>query len=483
MSFQQGLSGLSAAATNLDVIGNNVANANTVGFKGSTVQFADVYANSLAGASGGSGSGGGAQAGTGATVGAVAQQFGQGTITTTNNSMDIAINGNGFFRMSNNGAITYTRNGQFHLDQNGFMVDNSGNQLTGYKVSPGGTIITSSPGPLQIPSTPLPPQPTANVTAGVSLSASATAPATAVFNPADPTSYNNSTSTSVFDSLGNSHVAALYFQRQALPLGPLGAATVTAGSSAMALGSTAGLAAGNTLTVNGVTYTISAVTSPTSLTVSQPAAANFTGAPTSTNAPSSSWNTFLTVDGAPVPSPTAAMSVMTFNTNGTLATPTGTVPSASFTPAGAAAQTLTFNFAGSTQFGTSFGVNTLAQDGYATGQLNGINTNADGTIVGKYTNGQTKNLGQVVLASFSNPEGLQSMSNNQWAQSGTSGVPLVGSPTSASLGTLQSGAVENSNVDLTAALVDMITAQRTYQANAQSIKTQDQMMQTMINLR
>ena len=177
------------------------------------------------------------------------------------------------------------------------------------------------------------------------------------------------------------------------------------------------------------------------------------------------------------------MTVMTFNTNGTLATPTAPVVSASFTPAGAAAQSLTFNFSGSTQYGTSFGVNTLSQDGYATGQLSGINTNANGIIVGKYTNGQTKNLGQVVLASFSNPEGLQSMSNNQWAQSGTSGVPLVGSPTSASLGVLQSGAVENSNVDLTAALVDMITAQRTYQANAQTIKTMDSVLQTLVNLR
>ncbi|MGB8517996.1 MAG: flagellar hook protein FlgE [Gallionella sp.] len=482
MAFQQGLSGLDAASKNLDVIGNNVANSNTVGFKQSIVQFSDVYANTLAGAGGTQA--GSVQSGTGASVSSVAQQFTQGNITSTSNSMDIAINGNGFYRMDNNGAISYSRNGQFQLDKNGFVVDSNGYKLTGYPVGANGAVITSTPGPMQIPAAPLMPQATANITAGVSLSANAPAPATAAFNPLDPTSYNNATSTTVYDTLGNSHVSAVYFQRQPIALAPLGSASMAAGSTTMTLGSTAGLAAGNTLTVAGVIYTVGTVLSGTTLTVS-PTAAVAVGpvAPTATNAPSSTWNSYLTVDGAPVPTPAAPLSVLTFSPTGTLLSPASPVLSAAFTPAGAAAQTMTFNFAGTSQYGTAFGVNSLSQDGFATGQLNGVNTSADGTIVGKYTNGQSKTLGQVVLASFSNSQGLQTLSNNQWAPTGTSGAALVGVPGSSSLGVLQSGAVEDSNVDLTKELVNMITAQRDYQANAQSIKTQDQLMQTMINLR
>lgn len=476
MAFDQGLSGLNAAVQNLNVIGNNVANANTVGFKESQAQFADVYANSLVGS-------GGLQVGSGTTVATVAQQFAQGTITVTSNSMDMAINGNGFYRMDNNGTVTYSRNGQFQLDQNGFMVNAQGLKLTGYPVSATGAILPGNPVPLQMSAAPLAPKSTVNVTAGLNLNANATAPATAVFNPMDPTSYNNSTSTTVYDSLGNSHVSTMYFQQQPLPLAPLGNASMAAGSSTMTLsGSTAGLATGDTLTVAGVTYTISGVTNATTLTVT-PATVAAVGpsAPTATNAPSGTWNTYLTVDGASVPALPATLTSLTFNTSGTLASaPTA---AATFTPPGAAAQTLTFNFGSTTQYGAPFGVNSLTQDGYTTGQLTGVNTSANGTIVGSYTNGQTMSLGQVVLANFSNPQGLQSLSGNQWAQSATSGAPLVGAPGSASLGVLQSSAVESSNVDLTSELVNMITAQRAYQANAQTIKTQDQLTQTLINLR
>ena len=475
MAFDQGLSGLNAAVQNLNVIGNNVANSNTVGFKQSQAQFSDVYANSLVGS-------GGLQIGTGTTVATVAQQFSQGTITVTSNTMDMAINGNGFYRMDNNGTVSYSRNGQFQLNQNGFMVNSQGLKLTGYPVSATGAILPGNPAPLQISAAPLAPKSTVNVTAGLNLNANATAPATAVFNPLAPTSYNNSTSTTIYDSLGNSHVSTMYFQQQPLPLAPLGNASMAAGSTTMTLGSTAGLAAGDTLTVGGVVYTISGVSNATTLTVT-PAAAAAVGpvAPTATNAPSGTWNTYLTVDGASVPALPGKLSALTFNTNGTLAS--AAAAAATFNPPGAAAQTLTFNFGSTTQYGTAFGVNSLTQDGYTTGQLTGFNTSANGTIVGSYTNGQTMNLGQVVLANFSNAQGLLPLSGNQWAQTATSGAPLVGVPGSASLGVLQSGAVESSNVDLTSELVNMITAQRDYQANAQTIKTQDQLAQTLINLR
>jgi flagellar hook protein FlgE len=141
------------------------------------------------------------------------------------------------------------------------------------------------------------------------------------------------------------------------------------------------------------------------------------------------------------------------------------------------------DYSGSTQYGSNFSINSLSQDGFTSGRLASFNTGADGTIVGRYTNGQSKTLGQVVLASFVNPNGLQSLGGNAWSESATSGAPLVGIPNTGLLGVLQSSAQEDSNVDLTAELVNMITAQRIYQANAQTIKTQDQVLQTLVNLR
>jgi flagellar hook protein FlgE len=405
MGFQQGLSGLNAAAKNLDVIGNNVANANTVGFKGSQAQFADVYANSLGGAG---------AIGIGTRVATVAQQFGQGNITTTNNSLDMAINGNGFFRLSNNGAIVYSRNGQFQMDKNGYIVNNQGYRLTGFLPNAAGVIVATAPAEIQISTADLLPRATAGVTAGLNLdSRSAIIPAAPVFDPANAATFNNSTSMTIYDSLGNSHVASVYFAK------------------------------------------------------------------TATNA----WNAYLTIDGALTPAGSGLLTGMTFATNGTLLTPATPVTSAGFTPTGAAAQTLTFNFASTSQFGGNFGVNSLTQDGYTSGRMTGFTTGADGLISGRYSNGQTRTLGQVVVSNFSNPQGLQPLGGNEWAESSASGSPLTGTPGSASLGVLQSSAVEDSNVDLTAELVNMITAQRVYQANAQTVKTQDQVLQTLVNLR
>lgn len=407
MGFEQGLSGLNAASKSLDVIGNNVANASTVGFKGSQAQFADVYASSMAGSSGG-------QAGIGVRVATVAQQFTQGNITTTNNSLDMAISGAGFFRMDNNGSITYSRNGQFQMDKNGFIVDSQGYKLTGYLPNAAGTIVATAPADLQISTADLLPKATVNVTAGLNLDARLAVPAVAPFDPNNSSTFNNSTSTTVYDSLGGAHTASLYFVK------------------------------------------------------------------TATNA----WNTYLTVDGVSVPTPVAPLTAMTFSTSGVMTAPAAAVTSASFTPSGGgAAQTLSFNFAGTSQFGSTFGVNSLTQDGYTSGHMTGFSTGSDGIVTGRYSNGQTKPLGQVVLANFSNAQGLQPQGNNQWVETATSGAPLVGVPGSSSLGVLQTSATEDSNVDLTAELVNMITAQRAYQANAQTIKTQDQIMQTIVNLR
>jgi len=401
MGFEQGLSGLNAASENLDVIGNNVANAGTVGFKQSVAQFADMYASTLAGS--------GAAPGIGVRVADVAQQFAQGNITTTNNSLDMAINGNGFFRMDNNGSISYSRNGQFQMNNLGYIVDNQGNKLTGFLPNALGAIVSTTPVDIQIPTTGLQPTATTSVLAGVNLNSTSTVPTTVPFNPTDSTSYTSSTSTTIYDSLGGSHTASLYFVKTA----------------------------------------------------------------------ANAWQTYLTVDGLPAAG--TALTPLAFNTSGALTT---AMPvSTTFTPAGGgAAQTVKFDFTGTTQFGASFGVNSLSQNGYTSGQLTGFTTGSDGLVTGNYSNGQTKTLAQVALTNFSNEQGLQPLGNNQWAQTAASGTPLVGAPGTSSLGVLQTSATEDSNVDLTTQLVDMITAQRNYQANAQTIKTEDQIMQTIVSL-
>ncbi|HEX7972470.1 MAG TPA: flagellar hook protein FlgE [Thiobacillus sp.] len=401
MSFQQGLSGLNAAAKNLDVIGNNVANSSTVGFKESQAQFADVYASSLTGA-------GGSQAGIGVKVAQIAQQFTQGNITSTNNPLDIAINGGGFFRIDNNGEANYQRNGQFQLDKDGFIVNPTGGKLTGYTANASGVLSTGAPAPLTISAADLVPQVTGNVNAVLNLDSRGAVPA-AAFNMNDPTTFNNSTAVSVYDSLGNAHTLQSYYVK--------------------------------------------------------------TGAGT--------WDVYASMDGAAA----FAAGSLTFNTSGALTAGSPlTIPPQPVTT-GAAALGFTMDLTGTTQFGSTFSVNTLNQDGYTSGRLAGFSIGADGTMLGRYTNGQSAVLGQVVLANFANPNGLQPMGNNMWAETATSGAPLVGTPNTGSLGVLQSSAVEDSNVDLTAELVNMITAQRVYQANAQTIKTQDQVLQTLVNLR
>ena len=483
MSFQQGLSGLNLSAKQLDVIGNNVANSGTVGFKQSQAQFADMYAASLSGS-------GAVQIGTGGKIASVVQQFTQGNVTNTSNPMDTAISGQGFFRMiDQNGAILFSRNGQFQIDKNGYIVNNQGHKVSGYLPDATGTIITGQPLPILLNSADLTPKKTASVTVGVNLDSRDATPVNPTFSPLDPTSYNSSTPTTVYDSLGAVHMGALYFQRQPMDVASLGNGSFVGAGSTMTLsGSTAGLSAGNTVTLPSGTYTIVSVDSGTTLTVSPAASAPIGAAAfTATNAPTADWVTYLTIDGVLVPAAGTPLTTLSFDPLGKLTAPVGPpvgqIASAAFTPTGAEAQILDFNFAQTSQYGGSFGVNSLTQDGYSSGRLNGFGTSADGTILGRYSNGQSRALGQVLLANFTNPQGLQPMGNNEWVESSTSGGPLIGTPGSSALGVLQSSAVEDSNVDLTAELVNMIVAQRVYQANAQTIKTQDAVLQTLVNLR
>lgn len=441
MGFQQGLSGLNAASKSLDVIGNNISNSNTVGFKMAQAQFADVYANSLSGAGGGG-------AGIGVKVQTVAQLFTQGNITSTNNPLDIAINGAGFFRMSTNGAITYSRNGQFSLDKEGNIVNAQGAKLTGYAADSNGVLSTGSAVPLNINTSDIAPKQTSSVTSLLNLDSRALVPGTQLpvasppvitpiaFSLTDPLSYNNATSVAVFDSLGNSHVLQTFFVR----IDPV-------------------------------------ATPPTA-----PATAE--------------WSVYAAIDGLSVgsvlPAPPVPIGTVGFDNLGKL---TGATPAFALTDPNALAIPVTvatgaaspftvkYDMTGTTQFGAAFSVNSIKQDGYTSGKLSKFNTSKDGTIVGSYTNGKTSVLGQVALANFTNANGLQSLGDNQWTETATSGPALVGPPGSGSMGVLTSNATEDSNTDLTGELVNMITAQRVYQANAQTIKTQDQVLQTLVNLR
>ncbi len=537
MGFQQGLSGLNAASRSLDVTGNNVANASTVGFKQSRAEFADVYANSLNGS-------GATPIGLGAKVAAVTQQFTQGGITVTNLPLDLAINGGGFFRMSNAGVTTYTRNGQFQLDKNGYVVNAQGYRLQGYLANNTGTIQQVAP-PVDLrlfnPSTSsdVAPQATGTSTAAtgveavINLDSREAAPATATFAPGDPTSYNRTTALSIFDSLGNAHTYQIYFVKGSAGSSAAGAARTAGATSAQGAGAKtmvdAVLAAGGTnaqagqaaaaaigaanpaaavAAVGALGLVPAAVQTAADAAVATLVAANVnaTGAQAAAaqaaaaaGAVPGTWDVYTTVSNPASATNVASnpialgspLGTLTFNTAGTLTS--STIPAAGQTITAvelgspginASAMTFKVNFTGSTQFGSVFKVNSLEQDGFTAGSLAGYSVGADGVIVGRYTNDITKNLGQVTLDSFRNPQGLDPIGNNQWVETSESGAAITSDPGSdGNHGPIQSAATEDSNVDLTQELVNMIISQRVYQANAQTIKTQDQILQTLVNLR
>lgn len=444
MAFQQGLSGLNTSSKSIDVISNNIANASTVGFKSAQAHFADVFAASLTGA-------GANNVGIGASLGAVFQQFTQGNLSTTNNPLDIAINGQGFYRMSDGGAVSYSRNGQFHVDKDGFIVNDQNLQLTGFLRNPtSGVIVPSAPQSIQIDTADLTPQATGTVdgvAAVLNLDARTTVPTqafTPVKTPAagatgtvnvDSRAYNFSTAVSIFDSLGNSHTLTMYFRK-----------TATAGEwevHANVDGTTF-----DNVSIGGANPALIQFDAAGKLTTPMP----FGSVTVDLNGAA---GVYADQQAAGLPVPNTIANNMDFE----------------------------LSFAGTTQFGAAFGTNQLTQDGFTSGRLVGVSVGDTGVVQGRYSNGQTRDLAQVVLANFTNPNGLQSLGNNQWVETAESGAPLVGAPGSASLGVLSSSAIEDSNVDLTAELVQMITAQRNYQANAQSIRTQDQILQTLVNLR
>ena len=519
MAFQQGLSGLNAASKSLDVIGNNIANSSTVGFKASQAQFADIYATSLNGVSGN-------QAGIGVSVSTVAQTFSQGSITTSSNPLDIAINGNGFFRVYNDNEVQYTRNGQFTKDANNFIINAQGAQLTGYLADSNGKITAGNPVPIQLDVSDMKPKETTTIATEINLDSNSTQPATVPFDADDGTSYTKAIPTKVYDSLGNSHTLENYYVKTGTDAN--GEATWDVYQSIDGKEVTAALAASAAQTdpasiAARATYQTAVTAVPLDATAVQAAAlayaqtagaavlaaATTAGASTAQQAAISasfgSANTAtlqgLTPDaidvaiGDTVAVPPVKAGSLIFTTTGTLdktamlaATPSQAVP---FTltlpvfPATGANTTIpiSLDFTGSTQFATSSAEKLTTQDGYAGGSLSSYSPDTNGLIVGSYSNGQTRDLAQIVMANFADPNGLTPLGNNVWSESSASGTPTLGVPNTAGLGALQPSAVESSNTDLTAELVNMITAQRAYQANAQTIKTEDQILQTLVNLR
>lgn len=411
MGFSQAVSGLNAASSNLDVIGNNISNSATAGFKSATVSFADMFS--------------GSKVGLGVKVAAVTQDFGDGTTTSTNRGLDVAISQSGFFRMADpSGAVYYSRNGQFTLDENRNIVNANGLGLTGYPAT--GTPPTvqtgANPVALSVPTTAMSARATTSSAMVANLNSTDTAPTKTPFNPTDVDTYNSKASMTTFDSLGNEHTVNMYYVK-------------TADNK----------------------WNMYAVDSSSNTNANDPAAA---------------------VGANPI--------ALEFNTSGQLITPASpsTVSLTTGALSGSSAQTFSFSLLGSQQQNTgtsTFGNPT--QDGYKPGELTSYQINDDGTLVGNYSNEKTQVLGQIALANFANPEGLKSEGNNVWSATSSSGQALVGLAGTGNLGTLTAGALESSNVDLSKELVNMIVAQRNYQSNAQTIKTQDQILNTLVNLR
>lgn len=418
MPFRIALSGLNAASTDLEVTGNNIANSATNGFKESRAEFADVYANAIQDTSSNA-------AGQGVRVARIAQQFGQGTIDFTSNNLDLAISGQGFFVLETpDGSQAFTRAGAYSVDREGYVINHSADKLQVYEavIGVGGatTFNTGVLQDLQLPTTPSAPAASTTITAAVNVNSSAVAP-TPAFNPANPASYNSSTSTTVYDSLGNAHTSTMYYRK--------------------------------------------------------------TG--------SNTWQQHLYVDGNSVPPAGQAAGtpfVLGFDSAGALTTIDGAAATSATTAAydplnGAAAITLDLDLSGTTQYGSAFAVNNLTQDGYTSGRLAGVDIDTEGVVFARYTNGQSSALGKVAMAKFNNQQGMRQVGDTNWVESFASGTPQLGEAGTSSFGQIQSGALESSNVDIAEQLVNLITAQRNFQANAEVISTADSITQTVINIR
>ncbi|WP_137903578.1 flagellar hook protein FlgE [Enterobacter sp. 2VL] len=388
MSFDIAISGLNAINEQLGAISNNIANSGTVGFKSGRAEFASLYAE-------------GQPLGVGVTN--VAQSISKnGTVFASASSLDLAINGQGFFVMrDSSGTTAYTRAGYMQTDSNGNLVNNQGMYLQGYPVDANGVIQTGTVGNLTISSGSLPAKATSSLDFTANLNANEDKPKTATFDPTDETSYNHTYATQVYDSLGREHTLKQYFVK------------------------------------------------------------------TDDN----TWQVHYYMDDKSM----GDAKDMTFNEQGILLKPNGAV-NLTAAISGADSISLDLNYNGTTQFGSDFSVSKNNGNGYASGERTGQTIDKDGSVYATFSNGERLLQGQVVLANFSNPNGLSSQNGTTWTQTASSGAPLLGTPGTGLLGALTSNTLEASNVNLTDELVGLMTAQRNYQANTKVISTNDSMM-------
>ncbi|MEM7082010.1 MAG: flagellar hook protein FlgE [Pseudomonadota bacterium] len=405
MPFRIALSGLNAASSDLNVTANNIANANTYGFKSSRAEFAEVFAA-------GSGSLATSVSGSGVRMTGVSQAFSQGNVDFTNNALDMAIGGEGFFTLLDGGSRAYTRAGNFSVDREGFVVNPKGARLQGFPPADNDSFNTGLLTDMRVLVGTNAPSETTLAEIGVNLPAAAEQPTNPVFDPDDPASYNHTTSTTIYDSLGAAHTATFYYIKDV----------------------------GN-----------------------------------------NEWLAETYIDGSPV----GPAQPLIFDSEGQITTPAGGQVTLPAFPTGTGSDdiNLTVNYNDTTQFGEQFAVNSLIQDGFTTGRLIGLEVGTTGVLFARFTNGQSSSLGKVALANFANPNGLGQRGDTLWSESFESGSVVLGEAGTSSFGLIQSGALEASNVDLTAQLVNMITAQRNFQANAQMITTADQVTSTVLNIR
>ncbi len=546
MPFRIALSGLNAASSELRVIGNNVANASTTGFKKARAEFADIFASSNLGSSSNA-------IGSGVKLSSVTQQFSQGNIGFTDNNLDLAVSGQGMFVLNDNGVSVYTRAGAFGVDRNGFIANSQGQVLQGDIADSNGN-LTNTTGDLQLNFDNIEPQATSTAEIALNLnsslavpgatpSSSLTVPATtildedapiapaagstivgAAFNMRDNygversvqieythTAANTWTATlrdnvsgntfpgsSPIDTSGtNPSPSSIDFgwvpQTGTGAQDPIIVATNVSAITLVPAAADGDTSVGTASTVNNGTAQVpfnandaTTYSHSTSMTIF-----DSQGTPhlltqyyrKSTQA--NQWEVFTFREGSRVDGPVGSSGqTVVFDTSGQLQTPTPSLPAISFNPGGGAAQiTMSVDISGVTQFGSSFSISSLTQDGFSTGQLSGIDISDTGIVLSRFTNGQTQILGQVRLANFTNPQGLRQLGDTTWAESFESGQAIVSQPGSSGLGLIQSGALEGSNVDLTEQLVGMITAQRNFQANSQVISTADTITQAIINIR
>jgi len=438
MSYNIGLSGLYAANKALNVTGHNIANVATTGFKASRAEFADQYAASIKATSGKT------NVGSGVMTAAVSQQFTQGNITSTGQSLDMAINGNGFFVLSDNGSKVYSRAGAFYSDKSGNIVDVSGNNLQGYNAV-NGTLQTGVLTNLKIDTSNIQPKATSQINQTSNLDSSAAAPSVSPFDPANVKSYNYTFNTSLYDSQGNEHQLNQYFVKDGTnnswkmyttvdgrnPLDPVNSATPLENEIPFKEDGSLNTAA------------MTAGSGATQLTVNA--------------------NKTFTLEGW---KPASKLADGSFVLNG--AAPNGTGVS--------------LDMSATTQYNAASATTKKDQDGYSTGELAGLSVDSSGVLFANFNNGEDKIIGQVAMANFANVQGLGPIGGTNWKQTFASGDAIIGTPSTGIMGSLTAESLEDSNVDLTSELVNLIKAQSNYQANAKTISTESTIMQTIIQM-